>query len=298
MTSNSPSIGQAQNSDRSIRLLAAQRRLYADAKLIHNVRISTVLAGGITGVVSAMVFPGQRSQIGLIFAVILFSISILGGAREKRKIKEASSVQEEFDTSIFNLPWNSAIGDRPANNLIMEAAARHKGGGLSDWYGDTGTLVHPLDVVVCQRSNLAWGISIHRMWASVAMWLGVALIAAGVGISIAQGLSLIEFLLATAAPLVPILKELSEIWRTGMESARGKEKADSKAAGIWESSLASGNLPKIEDCRGLQDRIYIIRQSNSFIPDWFYWMLRNRSETAMHASVSDYVAEAEQAGLA
>ncbi|MZD09754.1 hypothetical protein GTW43_32425 [Streptomyces sp. SID5785] len=296
--STNPAIAEAQNSVRSLRLLSAQRRLYADAKLIHNVRLAVVILAGIVSVALALYFPSARAPIGFGSAVVLLLISIVGSARERRKSKEAASVQEEFDTGVFQLSWNSVLADRPTNSLVVEAAHRHKGDGLADWYSDTESLARPLDVLVCQRSNLAWGVSNHRRWAATVMAAIIAWIAGIVVICYFLELSFPSSISAVITPLLPTFREYIEMWRSNVESIRAKEKAESKISDIWESAMSSRRLPSVAKCREVQDRICVIRQTNPIIPDWFYWAFRDRGEKVMRVSVADYVEQARSKGMA
>ncbi|MET8689777.1 S-4TM family putative pore-forming effector [Streptomyces sp. NPDC004732] len=298
LQSTNPAITDAQNSVRSLRVLAAQRRLYADAKLIHNVRLTVVIGAGVIGVALALYFPSARAPIGFGSAVVLLLISIVGSARERRKSKEAAYVQEEFDTGIFQLPWNSVLADRPTNGLVVEAAHRHKGDGLEDWYSDTESLARPLDVLVCQRSNLAWGVSNHRRWAATVM-TAIILWASGIiAICYSLELSFASSISAVVTPLLPTFREYIEMWRSNMDSVRAKEKAESKISDIWESAMKGRRLPSIAKCREVQDRICAIRQTNPIIPDWFYWAFRERGEKVMRVSVADYVEQARSKELA
>ncbi|MEW1830713.1 S-4TM family putative pore-forming effector [Streptomyces sp. NPDC088196] len=296
--STSPSIRNAQNSERSIRLLAAQRRLYADAKVIHNCRMIVVIGAGILGVFLALYFPSVRAHIGFTSAIILLLISVVGSVREKRKNKEAASIQEEFDTNVFQLPWNGALSDRPTNALVVEAAHRYKGGGLEDWYGDTESLARPLDVLVCQRSNLSWGVSAHRRWAATVMWAGVLWVGGIIVVCFFFKLSFSSSMFAVVTPLVPTFREYIEMWRSSMESVRSKERAESKISDIWDSSMGNRRLPSIAKCREIQDRLCAIRQTNAVVPDWFYNLFRRMSEKVMRVSISDYVEQARNKGLA
>jgi hypothetical protein len=279
-------------------LLAAQRRLYADAKVIYNLRVTVVMVAGVAGVTLALYFPSARAPIGFASAVILLLISIAGSAREKRKSKEAASIQEEFDTSIFQLPWNSVLSDRPTNGLIVEAAHRHDGRSLENWYSDTGPLPRPLDVLVCQRSNLEWGVSIHRRWAAAVMTAIITWIFGIVLICSTLHLSFPSSIFAVVTPLLPTFREFIEMWKSSMDSVRAKEKAESKVSDIWESALSTRRLPPVRPCREVQDRICSIRQTNAIVPDWFYKAFRDKSEKVMRVSVADYVDKARTAGLA
>src|SRR5687768_7178443 len=84
-----PAIRDAQNTERSLRLLAAQRRLYSDAKSIHNVRIGLILAGSALSIGAGFIWPAARVSIGLLTAFALILLSVVGGGREGRRVREA-----------------------------------------------------------------------------------------------------------------------------------------------------------------------------------------------------------------
>ncbi|MYW15952.1 hypothetical protein GT039_10175 [Streptomyces sp. SID2955] len=286
-----------QNEDRPLRLLAAQRQLYEDAKQLHNLRTSLIIVGGLLGAILSLSLPPARQALGVCIAVILLFVSILGASREKRKNKQAASVQEEFDTYVFNLPWNSTLIDRPSNATIAEAAARHKPKKLENWYGDTEDLPYPLDVLVSQRSNLAWGASDHRRWSATLAGIGIFLFGLACLTSILLGLSFADAVTAVFAPLIPAVKEIFEMAIKNSEFTKEKEASEKRAAQMWDDALRRRRLPNASSCRGLQDQICGFRQSNPVIPSWFYWFKRDQNEKVMRVSTADYVAEARERGL-
>lgn len=127
--------------------------------------------------------------------------------------------------------------------------------------------------------------------------LGAIMIASGISTSFLLELSFSDAMLGIFAPLTPSIKEIFDMWRNNLESARSKEKGESKAAALWDKSMDSQVTPTLQECREIQDRILLSRQSNPIIPDWFYWLFRNRNEGAMQTSVADYVEEARSHGL-
>jgi hypothetical protein len=299
MTPSTPprKIMARQNEDRPLRLLAAQRQLYEDAKQLHNLRTSLIIGGGLSGAVLSLALPPARQALGVCVAVILLFVSILGAAREKRKSKQAASVQEEFDTYVFNLPWNATLIDRPSNATIAEAAARHKPKKLENWYSDTEDLPYPLDVLVSQRSNLAWGASDHRRWSATLVGLGILLFALACLASALLKLSFADSTTAIFAPLIPAMKEIIEMALRNKEYTDIKEASERRAAQIWDESMSRRRPPKLASCRELQDQICSFRQTNPVIPSWFYWFKRDENEKVMHVSTADYVTEAREKGV-
>ncbi|MFF5146969.1 S-4TM family putative pore-forming effector [Streptomyces sp. NPDC013157] len=290
-------IFETQNSAACIKLLGAQRRLYSDAKNICNFRVSLVFCSSILSILAASVFPDARLYIGAGSAFMGFGVSLLGSAREKRKAREASSVQELFDVTVFELPWNDVLSERPSSTVINEAALRYTKNDLQDWYTDTQSVPRPLDVLICQHSNLGWSISAHRAWAATIAGLTLCLICFTTALSLLLNASLAGAIVGFYLPLLPSAKEAVEIWRANMDSLHTKQKAEAKALAIWRRATEQEDKPSVSDCRQLQDFILISRQSNAPIPDWFYERRKKRSQKTTNMSVEDFVQEARDAGL-
>ncbi|MFI8311955.1 S-4TM family putative pore-forming effector [Streptomyces microflavus] len=290
MTGNSVDIAVVQNTERARRFLAAQSTLYSDAKRIHDIRLFTVVSLALLTVVLALAFPGVRMTVGAIGGSTAFLWSVISSEREKRCRREAASVQEEFDTLVFSLPWNSFLADRPSPTVVTEAAARYKGNRTKDWYPDTQNVVRPLDVLICQRSNLGWGASMHRFYAACLTGVLVLLIVLGIGVSLVANFSLAESLTGVLVPLLAPVRELIEMIRANRDSGDSKVKLESKVLAVWDHGVSGSGLASLEDCRVVQDRILAIRQSNSHIPDWLDAFRRNRNERLMQQG-ADYLIE-------
>jgi hypothetical protein len=290
-------IARVQNTERSQRLLAAQSRLYTDAKRIHDLRLTTVMVLAAATIIAALTVPGVRTGIGVVGGIVTALLSWLGAEREKRKRREAVAVQEEFDTHVFDLPWNGYLVDHPSPTAIAEAATRYRGNRTKDWYPDTRNVVRPLDVLICQRSNLGWGTSMHRFYAACLTGLLVLLIAVGGVIAWAAGLTFTETLVAIVVPMLGPGRELVEMIRANRESSDTKAKADAKVMQLWERAMAGPLAITIGDCRGLQDKIVTIRQSNAHVPDWLDNLRRDHNEALMQQSADHLIEQAVQHGL-
>ncbi|WP_030154527.1 S-4TM family putative pore-forming effector [Glycomyces sp. NRRL B-16210] len=284
-------IASQQNSEYSQRLLAAQARRYADAKRIQEVRVATVLLIAFVSMTSALSFPELRPAVGGAGGALALAWSVTSSRREKRCIHEAVMMQEEFDTHVFGLPWNGILADHPTPTAIAAAAARYRGNRTKDWYPDMRNVPRPMDVLICQRTNLGWSTSTHRWYA---VWTGIALVALiAVGMAIAFGarLSLPDMLIAVAIPFLGPINELVEIIRANRESVTLKVGADAKASESWQRGLSNTADVTLADCRSLQDLILSIRQKNAHIPDWFDNLHRDHSQRTMQASADHMITE-------
>lgn len=297
MTNSDPTaISIAQNTAHAQRMLAAQSRLYTEAKRLHDTRVLTVAALAVATVVAALAFPNARTAVGSIGGAATFFWSVLGGRRETRCRKQATLVQEEFDTYVFDLPWNSIAAEHPSPTLIADAAARYRGNRTKNWYPDTSPVTRPLDILICQRSNLGWGASIHRLYAAILTGLLVALVLIGSAVALIAGLSATDALIALAVPLLGPARELIEMIRKNRDSADTKVTAETKVHGLWERALQPDGTITIDDCRGVQDQILNIRRTNAHVPDWLDNLRRARNEALMQQSANHLIEEAVHHG--
>jgi hypothetical protein len=273
------------------RLLAAQSRLYTEAKHMRKFRLPVAFSIAALSVVAGLVLPDARPSLGLAGALASLGWSALAFGPEQRKRTTAVSMQEEFDCYVFDLPWKASAVDHPSTTTIAEAADRHKGNRLADWYPKTGPLPRPLDVLVCQRSNLGWGTAAHRQYATFLTGALVALFLV-VGALIWLVNDGIFLILPLAAPV----KELFELGRDHRTSADSKDHAEAKVRKVWDQALADLSAVTDVDCRDVQDLIISVRRSNASVPDWFDNRRRTTYETSMRQSTEYYIEQAVAAG--
>lgn len=297
MASDSPApVSVAQNTDQAQRLVAAQSRLYTDAKRIHDIRIAIVVCLAIVTIVVALSFPSVRPVVGTVGGVISFLWSVLGSGREKRCRAHAAFVQEEFDTHVFGLPWNDMAAEHPSPTLIAEAATRYRGSRTRDWYPDTGAVARPLDILICQRSNLGWGSSMHRFYAGILTGALLVLLLSASAVWLLVDLSALDVLTAVMVPLLGPARELIELIRAHRDNSESKSKIESKLMSLWNRSLQGPHMLDLIECRRVQDRILASRQTNAHIPDWLDHMRRKHQETAMRTSAQHLIEQAIEHG--
>ncbi|MEU0172305.1 S-4TM family putative pore-forming effector [Streptomyces massasporeus] len=295
-TGETEPIFSAQNTARARRLLAAQAQLYTDAKRVHDIRIMTVVSLALLTIIVAVAVPDIRVVVGATGGSIAFLWSIISSDREKRRRREASFIQEEFDTQVFGLPWNDFAADHPSPTLITEAATRYRGNRTKDWYPNTRNVDRPLDVLICQRSNLGWGASMHRFYAACLTGALILLVALGLTVTLVARLSTPQALTAVCVPLLGPAREIIEMIRSNRESSETKAKTESKVLSLWNQGVRGTLAVSIDDCRSVQDRILSIRQSNAHIPDWLDRLRRTKNESLMQQSADYLIDEAIRFG--
>lgn len=292
-----PAISLAQNTQQSQRLIAAQARLYSDVKRDSALRFVMIAAIAVS-LSWVSINKDSTTAVGTVGGLTVLVLQALVTWRERRKVSLASAIQEQFDTNVCQLPWNAVVvRHRPNGQEIARAAVRYKGKRTRDWYPDTGRVVRPLDILICQQSNVGWGIPVHRIWS----WTLVGATTAGVVVLglvwRAASLSPSGGLDAIVVPFLPVAWEVFEHVRTNLASARDKDDIQQLMLEDWNAATTGGPLPTVERCRLFQDQIVRIRRTNAHVPDWFDRALRAKNERAMRTTSHDMVEAAKRAGL-
>lgn len=292
-----PPIFAAQNTPDAQRRVAGQARLYSDAKVLYIARLAAISLLAVASSVAALLnTDSARTALGAGGGILLLVLSVVGGDVEKRRRLQAAAVQEEFDTGVFRLPWNSMEAQRPSSIVIARAAARYRGGREQDWYPDTHGTHRPFDVLTCQSSNLGWGAATHRIWAWTLLGILIALVAALAVIARASGLAANDVVAALFIPALAPAKELIDQIGAHFATARDKETTEERINASWADGMRDDTIPTEELLRTIQTKILSLRQRNHFVPDWLDKLLRRRNETAMRATAADRVAEAARNG--
>jgi hypothetical protein len=164
-----------QNSTVNIERLAAQRRLYSEAKIINNCNfIVTVFIPILISILPTMPnLSFLRIQIvTLIFHVytliaIVLQYRLTTNASNLKKA--ASQIQLEFDMDVFDLKWDDRfLGTKMDNNELVARKSKDyskkKEKSLSNWYDLSGLKERQNKEIIrfCQKQNLQWNSTIRN----------------------------------------------------------------------------------------------------------------------------------------
>lgn len=275
-----------QNTDENIRLLAAQKHIYTEAKKLHRWRITgAIVLAGISPII-VFFLPDFKPLLLMISAIYLIVVWIFKGT-EITKVKQAAIIQEQFDTELFKLPWNQTlVGDKLAPELIYAADREFRDDRrkLKDWYVDPGDIPFHLCVLICQRTNIVWDWKLHqKYWKVIAIatifWFIITII-----ILIISKISPYDYVVGLLLPSAPALIQGIDISKEHYEVAKEKEYRANEISKILEKNP---NSVTIEQCREIQNYIYFNRKG-PFVPDWFYDRLRDQIEKDTASAVAQF----------
>lgn len=286
-----------QNGENQLRLLAAQRQLYSEAKRLRYWRQIGAIGLALIAPVVLFYHPNAGTIFTAIGAIWLLIERLFLKRIEVQKVKQAATIQEEFDTTLFNLPWNRMlVGAKVQPELISLAVHRYKGtyDKLRDWYPNTGNVPYPLNILICQRINLVWDWQLRRRYAFGLICVTVIYIISLTIFAIAKDRLVIDFLLGLLFPALSAVVEGIELAWDHIRIATEKEQSASEIFALWEQSLKDHRNVSKTKCRDIQDCIYLYRSNGPLVPDWWYNRLRDTYEVDMYATATKLIAQAEE----
>lgn len=292
-------IIQEQDSDASIRYLAAQKQLYISGKSTFAFQV--IIAVPIPIIISIVTPLLSKPEQGIIWIFVLYSIiaTFLEFFCEDRAMKlkkMAASIQEKFDTTVLMIGWNKTLlPNKPEDGLILryynKFLKKHKVDKLFGWYSNEVLPVNTnIATLLCQRTNCSYDFTLRKRYTNTILLLAastffVLLIVAG-----QSGITVPTFISSVLFPSLPVfvlaykqitsnkeaienLKELKELIENELEIIKISDTIDSLLI------------------RQIQDKIYLKRINSPLLPEWAYNFLRQNLEDEMHFSVKEKVNE-------
>ena len=274
------SIQERQNLPEALDKLAAQRLLYRRAKLVRNIGMLLVLVIAIIALVGAFVQSKDFSYGVTLTALFTWFLDqfVIREIEAKNK-REAAAIQEDFDCMVLDIPWPRHKREkRPTRDRVKQLATlAHKNPdivkNLEDWYTPGGLPEAETQAKVhCQRMNCWWDINLRKRWQitlAVSFWVFVTV---AIFASIFTGITVAKFIALVASAL--------RILAWGIAELKGQGSTIKNVQGIHqmlgEVEAQSSITP--EQIRCFQDEILEHRRTNPPIPEWFFWLNRDRQE--------------------
>ncbi len=279
-----------QNSIENLRLIAAQRQLYVKAKFVGNVRLIGSLMVAIAGMYISVNYSEARTGVTLFSAIWTIFVVFILKRMQKEKILNAAVLQEEFDTGLFGMAWNQIlIGNKVAKEIMIEADRSFKGdrNKLKDWYPDVSQAPPPLDVLLCQRTNLLWDWRLRKkyVWA-----LGlITTLLLGFEIAFCLNKTVVDFLTQYFIPSLSLFILAYENIMAHVEIANKKERMEKTITALYEKCISGEcSISLDRECRQVQDYIYSTRIRDAMIPDFWQNLFREQFQDDMQVATREY----------
>lgn len=279
-----------QNSSHNIDLLIAQRFYYSKAKTLRNIRlIISVLFALISPIViyNTSNYISLIGTIGGIWALFAFLSKQL---LENTNIEKAAKIQEEFDTTLYEMSWNNIlVVEKVPHEDISFAKRRFRGSTtkLKNWYSNVSEFPYPLDVLLCQRSNLVWDWRLKKIFSITIFCTLTIYFIATIVLSSAIELRLSEYILGLFLPALSGYFIGIDEGADHFRSSQKRRVLEKKINNLSDVALNKKKSLKITELRQIQNCIYEFRKG-PLIPDWFYWFFRKDYNKNMIAALNNF----------
>lgn len=271
-------INKRQNDKEFIDYLKAQRIAYSQCKFYQIFDLISILLAIILPIIG--LFKTNLVNYLGAFGVLWTIVYLIAENFRKIKSEQGAKIQEQFDTELYQVPWNEVLcRDKVNRDIQRDLITKYNKNDLKDWYSvEIGnTLPHEIAVLLCQRINFSWELNLRKKF--VFFLVGVIVIYYGIFllISILSNLGLFDTLILMAPSISFLIYGVQN-------SLSLKSQIKSKTQGLdlidkkLEDFANNNTLPTIEILRQIQDVIYIERTVPEKIPDWFYKAFRTRNE--------------------
>ncbi len=282
-------ISKQQNLQHNIDLLIAQRFYYSRAKKIRNFRIVVSVIFALLSPIIFFFMPNQATTIGAIGGIWALIAYLLKKLFENSNIEKAAKIQEEFDTALFKVNWNSVLaGEKVSFEDVNYAKEKFRGDTtkLKDWYSSSLDFPYPIDVLLCQRSNLVWDWRLKKVYSIAIFVVVIVYLIATIILGSVLELKLSEYILGLFLPaLSGYFIGIDE--GTDHFKASNKRKNLEKKINILSDAALNRSSLNLNELRQIQDCIFEFRKG-PMVADWFYWLFRDRFENNMIKALEDF----------
>lgn len=283
-------------------LLRARDRNYRAAKLTQGIVVTLSVALPVIGVLVGPNYPEVRPYVALVGLILIVLDTAFFDHLQEDRLKRGAKLQEQFDTDVFELPWNKFIaGARVEPEDVRALSAKPlsatREGHFANWY-DPCVSQLPLHLarLVCQRTNISYDARLRRKYGSrlffLTIFFGVVLLFAG----LVMGLKFSDLLVTLLVPFLPVLTWSLKERLQHSNTATSLTNLSTEWGKIWTRALDGADETKVtSDSRDLQDAIYQHRERSPLVFDWVYYRLRETNEDEAHYASEDLVARAKKA---
>ena len=279
-----------QNEEKYLSLLKAQRVAYSQAKLFQIFDLLSVVIAVIFPIVG--IYNSKFINILSGFSVVWTIIYLIAEGFRKKKTIEGAKIQEQFDTELFDIEWNSIlVGEKVKPDKIYDLRQKKKNeNSFRNWYSTKipQNLPKNIKIILCQRINSSWELDLRSRFVLVLISLIVIYYGTFITISIIKNIGLYDMLLLLS-PSISFLVYGVQHSIALNKQVKSKNELLTKIDKKIEEYSNSKKIPTEIEIRQIQDIIYNQRTVPEKIPDWFYKIFRNYNENKTDKLIEEII---------
>ena len=278
-------IMEKQNEPKYIKYLEAQRQLYDDSKQFLLIWVIAVI---LIAIVASGIFEVLEpiTPYMTLFAFLIMLGEILVVPLINKRQENAAKIQELFDCEVLEMDWNDAIGGKPEQRVITNAANKFEKNSsperiekLRNWYTkDIKALPIYQARVICQSENINWDQQLRKEYNIYLSIVLIAILVLLLVVGLLLDWSLIFFF---KGPLLFILPIIGYIAITIFNQRKTIQRLEEMKLFINELAKFDyendpGGVAISQRSRQLQTEVFHHRAENPFVPSQFYNKRRDK----------------------
>lgn len=285
-------IAYEQNKLLFYKFLKAQRITYSRAKTIRFSKYSLTIILAIFAPFIFIFCPNQISAIGIIGAIWML-ISFLIGYIESWLVKRAATIQETYDTELYNICWNDiSFGQKMVpleyvNGVTDKYTEQELENEFKDWYEGIENIQKPLSILLCQRQNIVWDFKLRDLYSYIIIALLIINFILGLLIFSFSGETLFNYILGLVFPSLSANILGIEEAIGHLKISKRKKELENKIITLIEDIKTNNKTLKNQDLREIQNVIFNERLKAPLIPDFIYNILKKKYSNNSIASIKD-----------
>ncbi|BAO76036.1 S-4TM family putative pore-forming effector [Winogradskyella sp. PG-2] len=271
-------ITQKQNEPKFIEFLKAQRVAYSQCKTYQVFDLISILMAIVLPIIG-MYKSDIVNYLGA-FGVLWTIIYLVTENYRKKKTEQGAKIQEQFDTELFEIPWNQILCKNKVNtDTCIDLAKEYDGNDLSNWYSleVDSSLPKSIAVILCQRINFSWELKLRKRYVTFLIILLVAYYGIFIGFFVAKNIGFYDILLLIAPSLSFLIYGVQNSLSL-KNHIKSKNETLSQIDEILNNHSENQEMPTDSTLRQIQDIIYTERTVPEKVPDWFYKLSKSKNE--------------------
>ena len=284
-------ITQRQNEIKFIEYLKAQRVVYSQCKIYQVFDVVSVLMAIVLPIIG-MLNNNIVNYLGA-FGVLWTIIYLITENYRKRKTEQGAKIQEQFDTELFEIPWNNILCKNKVNSdTQVDLATKYKGNDLTNWYSleVNSSVPKPIAIILCQRINFSWELKQRKRYVAFLLLLLVTYYGLFVVVFICKNIGFYDILLLIA-PSLSFLIYCVQNSLSLKNHIKSKNETLEQIDKILDKYSENKEIPNESVLRQIQDVIYIERTVPEKIPDWFYKLSKSSNENRTDSIIKSLISK-------
>lgn len=279
LTMNEKTLNTRQNSPEAIELLTAMRQSYENGKRFRLIRVLITVSIPILSIFIMKFNPNLKELLALVSSIWLVLSRLYFINFEKQCIKTGAMLQEEFDTRLFEIPWNKIlVGEQisPKERILLSKSFKGDRAKLKNWYPGLDESDENLNYLLCQRTSVEWEVELRKFYINKIL-LPMSIISTFTVILIffQLNISFQTFILSVIVPSLPLILHVVDTLNAHKNQISSQKKILSSIDDLINRFETYTDLQVEKFLREYQNAIFMKRIETNVIPSKIYWLKRN-----------------------